>query len=164
MAEFSFDIVSEINMMELDNALNQATKEILTRFDFKGSKCSINFDRDKKIITLTADDEGKLKSLNGIFQDKLIKRGISLKALSYGKVEPSISSTVKQAVTLQNGIQQEKAKEIAKIIKDAGLKVRTQIQGDAIRVFGKVKDDLQSAIALLKEKDAGIPLQFTNYR
>jgi len=164
MAEFSFDIVSVINMMELDNALNQANKEILTRFDFKGSKCSINFDKEKNIITLVADDETRLKSLNGIVQDKLIKRGISLKVLSYGKVESSIGTTVKQAVTLQNGIQQEKAKSIAKIIKDSGLKVRTQIQGDAIRVFGKVKDDLQATMAMLKEKDAGIPLQFTNYR
>ena len=162
--EFSFDIVSVLNMQEVENAVSQATKEILQRFDFKGSKSQIQLDRDKKTITLISDDDFKLKSVVDVLQGKLIKRGVSPKALVYGKVEPSIGSTVKQAITLQQGISQEKAKDIAGMIRNSGLKVKTQIQGDQLRVFGKVKDDLQAVMAMLKEKDLGVPLQFTNYR
>lgn len=162
--EFSFDIVSVLNMQEVDNAVNTAMKEILQRFDFKGSKSQIILDKDKKIITLISDDESKLKSVVDILQSKAVKRGISLKAMVYGKVEQSIGSTVKQVVTLQQGIPQEKAKDITRLIRDTGLKARTQIQGDEIRVFGRSKDDLQAVMGMLREKDAGIPLQFTNYR
>ena len=162
--EFSFDIVSVLNMQEMDNAVNQAMKEILQRFDFRGSKSQVALDKDKKIIILISDDESKLKSVIDILQTKLVKRGISLKALLYGKIEPALGSTVRQVITLQQGISQEKAKNIAKLIRDTGLKVRTQIQGDEVRVFGRSKDDLQQIINLLREKDLGIPLQFTNYR
>ena len=162
--EFSFDIVSVLNMQEMDNAVNQAMKEILQRFDFRGSKSQITLDKDKKIIILISDDESKLKSVIDILQTKLVKRGISLKALIYGKVESALGSTVRQVITLQQGISQEKAKNIAKLIRDTGLKIRTQIQGDEIRVFGRSKDDLQAVIGMLGEKNMGIPLQFTNYR
>jgi cyclic-di-GMP-binding protein len=162
--EFSFDIVSVLNMQEIDNAINQAVKEILQRFDFKGSKSQIMLDKEKKTITLISDDESKLKSVVDILQTKLVKRGISLKSLVYGKVESALSATVRQVVTLQQGIPQEKAKDIAKSIRDSGLKVRTQIQGDEIRAFSKSKDDLQAVIGILHDKDPGIPLQFTNYR
>jgi len=162
--EFSFDIVSVLNMQEVDNATNQAIKEILQRFDFRGSKSQIILDREKKTIALISDDESKLKSVVDILQTKFVKRGISLKALIYGRIEPAMGSTVRQLVTLQQGIPQEKAKEITKSIKDAGLKVRTQIQGDEIRVFGGSKNDLQAIIGMLREKDPGIPLQFANYR
>ena len=162
--EFSFDIVSVLNMQEVDNAVNQVMKEILQRFDFKGSKSQAMLDKDKKIITLISDDEIKLKSVVDVLQTRLVKRGISLKSLLYGKVEPALGSTVKQVITLQQGISQEKAKDITKLIRDAGLKVRAQIQGDEIRVFSRSKDDLQAVIGILREKDPGIPLQFTNYR
>ncbi|OIN97265.1 YajQ family cyclic di-GMP-binding protein [Candidatus Desantisbacteria bacterium CG1_02_38_46] len=162
--EFSFDIVSVLNMQEVDNAVNQTMKEILQRFDFRGSKSQITLDKDKKIVTLISDDESKLKSVVDILQTKLVKRGISLKALVYGKVEPALGSMVRQVVTLQQGISQEKAKDITKLIRDTGLKLRTQIQGDEIRVFSKSKDDLQTTIGMLREKDFGVPLQFANYR
>jgi len=162
--EFSFDIVSVLNMQEIDNAVNQATKEILQRFDFRGSRSQILLDKEKKTITLISDDEYKLKSVVEILQSKLVKRGISLKALVYGKVEPALGSTVRQIITLQQGISQEKAKDIIKIIRDTGLKVRAQIQADQIRVFGKSKDDLQAVIRILRERNLDIPLQFTNYR
>jgi uncharacterized protein YajQ (UPF0234 family) len=162
--DFSFDVVSVLNLQEVENAVTQATKEIQQRFDFKGSKSQINLDKDKKIIGLVSDDEYKMKSVVDILQSKLIKRSVSLKALVFGKVEPSIGSTVKQEVTLQQGIPQEKAKDITGLIRNSGLKVKTQIQGDQIRVFGKVKDDLQAVMAMLKEKDLGVALQFTNYR
>jgi len=162
--EFSFDIVSVLNMQEVDNAVNQTMKEILQRFDFRGSKSQIILDKDKKIVTLISDDESKLKSVVDILQTKLVKRGISLKALVYGKVEPALGSMVRQVVTLQQGISQEKAKDITKLIRDTGLKLRTQIQGDEIRVFSKSKDDLQTTIGMLREKDFGVPLQFANYR
>lgn len=162
--EISFDIVSVLNMQEVDNAVNQVMKEILQRFDFKGSKSQVMLDKDKKIITLISDDEIKLKSVVDILQTRLAKRGISLKSLVYGKVELALGSTVKQVITLQQGIPQEKAKDITKLIRDTDLKIRTQIQGDEIRVFGRSKDDLQKVIGILREKDLGIPLQFTNYR
>jgi len=162
--EFSFDIVSVLNMQEVDNAINQAMKEILQRFDFKGSKSQIVLDKEKKTITLISDDEFKLKSVDDILQTKLVKRGISLKSLVYGKVESALGSTVRQLITLQQGISQDKAKEITKLIKDTGLKARTQIQGDEIRVFGRSKDDLQAVMGMLREKDFGVPLQFANYR
>lgn len=162
--EHSFDIVCKVDMQEASNAVNQAIKEISQRFDFKGSKSNIDLDINKGIITLTSDDEQKLKSVIDILQSKLVKRGISLKALSYGKTEPAAGSTVRQPITLQQGIQQEKAKEIVKLIKETKLKVTPEIQKDQVRVRAKNIDDLQTVIAKIKEKDFGIFLQFANYR
>ncbi len=162
--EHSFDITCEVDMQEVLNAENQATKEISQRFDFKGSKSSIEFDKAKGTITLISDDEYKLKSVIDILQSKLIKRGIALKALTYGKVEQAAGNTVRQVITLQQGIPQEKAKEIVKLIKDLKLKVNAEIQKDQVRVRAKKIDDLQAIIAKLKEKDFGIHIQFTNYR
>jgi uncharacterized protein YajQ (UPF0234 family) len=162
--EHTFDIACELDMQEVLNAVTQAEKEIGQRFDFKGSKSSIELDKGKAIITLVSDDEFKLKSVIDILQSKLVKRGISLKALTYGKIEQSAGSTVRQVITLQQGIPQEKAKEIVRIIKDTKLKVNAEIQKDQVRVRGKKIDDLQTIMALIKGKDLGIHLQFTNYR
>jgi uncharacterized protein YajQ (UPF0234 family) len=162
--EHSFDIVCEVNMQEVLNAVDQAMKEIGQRFDFKGSKSSIELDKGKGVITLASDDEMKLKSVVDILQGKLVKRGISLKALSYGKIEQAAGNTVRQVVTLQQGIPQEKAKEMVKLIKDMKLKVNAEIQKDQVRVKAKKIDDLQEIISKLKEKDFGIALQFANYR
>lgn len=162
--EHSFDIVCEVDMQEVTNAVTQAIKEIGQRFDFKGSKSSIEFDKGKGIITLLSDDEQKMRSLIEILQSKLVKRGVALKALNYGKLEPAAGSTVKQAITLQQGIPQEKAKEIVKLIKDMKLKVNPEIQKDQVRVKAKKIDDLQLIMSHLKEKDFGIHLQFSNYR
>jgi uncharacterized protein YajQ (UPF0234 family) len=162
--EHTFDIVCEVDMQEVTNAVNQAMKEIGQRFDFKGSKSNIELDKGKAVITLISDDEIKIKSVIDILQTKLVKRGVALKALNYGKVEPAAGNTVRQAITLQQGIPQEKAKEIVKIIKDTKLKVIAEIQKDQVRVRGKKIDDLQTIIAALKEKDFSIHLQFANYR
>ncbi len=162
--EHSFDIVCEVNMQEVLNAVDQSKKEIGQRFDFKGSKSSIDLDKNKGTITLIADDETKLKSVIDILQTKLVKRGVSLKALNYGKIEPASGNTVRQLITLQQGIPQERAKEIVKFIKDTKMKVSAEIQKDQVRVKAKKIDDLQSIIVKLKEKDFGIHLQFTNYR
>ena len=162
--EHTFDITCELDMQEVLNAVTQALKEIGQRFDFKGSKSNIELDKGKHIITLTSDDEFKLKSVLDILQSKLVKRGVALKALDYGKIEQAAGSTVRQAVTLQQGIPQEKAKEIVKIIKETKMKVNVEIQKDQVRVRAKKIDDLQAVMALLKEKDLGIHIQFTNYR
>ncbi|MCL5023386.1 MAG: YajQ family cyclic di-GMP-binding protein [Nitrospirae bacterium] len=162
--EHFFDIVCDVDMQEALNAVQQAMKEIQQRFDFKGSKSTIELDKGKGIITLVSDDEAKLRSVTDILQSKLVKRGISLKALSYGKVEAAAGSTVRQVITLQQGIPQDKAKEIVKLIKDLKLKVSAEIQKDQVRVRAKKIDDLQTIIAKLKEKDFGIHLQFSNYR
>ncbi|MFN3395827.1 MAG: YajQ family cyclic di-GMP-binding protein [Thermodesulfovibrionales bacterium] len=162
--EHSFDIVCEVNMQEVTNAVDQAMKEIRQRFDFKGSKSNIELDKGKGIITLLSDNEHKLKSVIDILQSKLVKRGVSLKALSYGKLEEAAGGTVRQVITLQQGIPQEKAKEIVKLIKEMKLKVSAEIQKDQVRVKGKKIDDLQAIITKLKEKDFGIHIQFTNYR
>ncbi|MCL4491711.1 MAG: YajQ family cyclic di-GMP-binding protein [Nitrospirae bacterium] len=162
--EHSFDIVCDVDMQEVLNAVNQAVKEISQRFDFKGSKSAIELDKGKGVITLISDDELKLKSVADILQTKLVKRGIALKALSYGKVEPAAGNTVRRTVTLQQGIPQEKAKEIVKLIKDMKLKVNAEIQKDQVRVKGKKIDDLQAIMVQLKEKDFGVHIQFANYR
>jgi uncharacterized protein YajQ (UPF0234 family) len=162
--EHSFDVVCEVDMQEVSNAVNQAMKEIGQRFDFKGSKSNIELDKGKGTITLLSDDEQKLKSVIDILQSKSVKRGIALKALNYGKVEPAAGNTVRQIITLQQGIPQEKAKEMVKLIKDMKLKVNAEIQKDQVRVKAKNIDDLQTIIAKLKEKDFGIHLQFANYR
>ncbi len=162
--EHFFDVVCNVDLQEVSNAVNQAMKEIEQRFDFKGSKSSIELDKGKAVITLASDDETKLKSVIDILQSKLVKRTISLKALNYGKIEQAAGSTVRQVITLQQGIPQDKAKEMVKLIKDLKLKVNAEIQKDQVRVRAKKIDDLQLIIAKLKEKDFGIALQFTNYR
>jgi len=163
-AESSFDIMCKIDMQELDNAVNQTKKEMSQRFDFKGSKSEIDLDKTKGTLTLTSEDDFKLKNVNDMLQSKLVKRGISIKALEYGKVEPAAGSMVRQVVTLQQGIPQEKAKEIVKIIKGLKLKVNASIQEDQVRVTGKSKDDLQAIMAKLKQEDLGIHMEFGNYR
>ena len=160
--EFSFDVVSKTDMQEVTNAVQQAQKELAQRFDFKGSKSEIELTNDE--LTLVSDDEGKLISLKDIVESKLVKRKVSLKALDYGKIEAAAMGTVRQKAKIVQGIEVDKAKEIVKAIKDAKIKVQASIQSDQVRVTGRSKDDLQKAITLVKEKDFGIPLQFTNYR
>ncbi|HXW68483.1 MAG TPA: YajQ family cyclic di-GMP-binding protein [Dissulfurispiraceae bacterium] len=162
--EHSFDVVCEVDMQEATNAVTQAVKEISQRFDFKGSKSSIELDKGKGTITLLSDDEQKMKSVIDILQSKMVKRGVALKALSYGKLEPAAGNTVRQIITLQQGIPQDKAKEIVKIIKDLKLKVSPEIQKDQVRVRAKKIDDLQVIMAQLREKDFEIHIQFSNYR
>jgi uncharacterized protein YajQ (UPF0234 family) len=160
--EFSFDVVSKTDMQEVANAIQQAQKELAQRFDFKGSKSSIELTAGE--IILISDDEGKLRSVKDIVETKLVKRKVSLKALEYGKVEQAAGGTVRQHAKIVQGIEIEKAKSVVRTIKDAKLKVQASIQSDQVRVVGRSKDDLQKAIALLRENDFGIPLQFTNYR
>jgi len=160
----SFDIVSKIEMQEIKNAIDQALKEVSQRFDFKGSKSDVTLEEKNNEIIVSSDDEYKLKSLIDILQAKLVKRGISLKALTYGKIESALGSTVRQSIMLQQGIPSEKAKEIVKAIKETRLKVQAQIQGDQLRVSGKNRDDLQSVIKLLRDSDFGIDMQYVNYR
>jgi len=161
--DFSFDIVSKIDLQELDNAINMSMKEISQRFDFKGSVSDIKNEENKKLI-IVSDDEFKLKNVIDILQGKLVKRGISLKFLDYGKVESSLGGSVKQDITLKQGIPQEKAKQINTLIKDKKLKVQPQIQGDQIRVASKSKDELQAVMQLLRAANLDIELQFANYR
>ena len=158
----SFDVVSEVNMMETSNAVQQAMKEIRQRFDFKGSVSDIMLEGDT--LTLHSDDESRLKAVIDVLTTKLVKRGVSLKALQYGKVEPAAKGTVRQVVTIQKGIPVEKAKEIVKFIKGTGIRVQAAIQENQVRVSGKNRDDLQATIGSLKAQDFGLDLQFTNYR
>ncbi len=162
MAE-SFDIVSKVDMQEVSNAVQQALKEIHTRYDLKDSKSEIKIE-EKEGLVLASADEYKLKAVNDVLQGKLVKRGVSLKALTYGAIEPAAGSTVRQKVSLQQGIPIEKAREIVKLIKNSKKKVQAAIQGDLVRVSGKDRDTLQEIIALLKQNDFGIDMQFTNYR
>jgi hypothetical protein len=162
--EFSFDVVSKVDLQEVQNAVQQASKEIATRFDFRGSKSKIEWNEKELTLTLTSDDEGKLKSVKDILETRLVKRGVAVKSLDYQKVEPAAMGTVRQLVKIQQGIASEKAKEIVKTIKDRKLKVQAAIQGDQVRVSGRAKDDLQEVMALLRAGDFGVPLQFTNYR
>jgi uncharacterized protein YajQ (UPF0234 family) len=161
--EFSFDVVSKLNLQEVENAVNQANKEIQTRFDFKGSISRIDWDK-KEILTLYSDDDQKLKSVIDILQSKFSKRGVSLQALDYQKIEPAEKATVRQSVKMKQGIESEKAKAIVKAIKEAKIKVQASIQGDQLRVSSKSKDDLQATMNFLRGQDYGLPLQFTNYR
>jgi cyclic-di-GMP-binding protein len=163
MPENTFDIVSQINLQEVANAIQQATKEIHTRFDLKDSKSNIEME-GKDAIVLSSIDEYKLKAVTDILQQKLVKRGVPLKGLTYGAVEPASGSTVRQKITMQQGIPIEKARDIVKIIKNSKKKVQASIQGDLVRVSGKDRDALQETIALLKQQDFGIDMQFTNYR
>ena len=162
MADFSFDVVSKVDEQELDNALNQTRKEIEGRFDFKNSKTTV--DQTKEKITITTDDELKLRNVVDILQSRANKRGIAIKAFDFGTVEPAAGNAVRQIVTVKSGIPKDKAKPLIEAIKAAKLKVSAQIQDEQIRVSSKSKDDLQKAQALLKAFDTDVPLQFTNYR
>ncbi|HZY97077.1 MAG TPA: YajQ family cyclic di-GMP-binding protein [Candidatus Cybelea sp.] len=161
-SESSFDVVSRVDRQELDNALNQARKEIETRFDFKHSKTSIDFDGKK--ITLISDDELKMRNVVDIFQTKTVRRGIDIKAFEFSAVEPAAGGTVRQVVTLRSGIPKEKSKALLEKIKSLRLKVSAQYQDDQIRVSGKSKDDLQKVMASLRSMEFELPLQFVNYR
>lgn len=163
-SDSSFDVVSKVDMAEVVNAVNQSTKEMETRFDFRGSKASINLDEKKGELTLVGDDEMKLKNVIDILQTKLVKRGIPLRSLDYGKVDDAAGGTLRQVITLKQGIQQDKAKQITQAIRDSKLKVKSEIRGEEIRVTAPKKDDLQAVIQLLRSKDFGIELQFSNYR
>lgn len=160
----SFDVVSEVDLEEVRNAVNQSMKEIVQRFDLKGSDSSIELDDKEARLTLASADEFHLQAVNDILQKKLIRRGVSLKALSYGTIEPAAKGSVRQTVTLQQGIPTDKAKEIVKFIKGTKVKVQAAIQGDMVRISGKDRDTLQDVIAQLKEQDFDIDMQFTNYR
>jgi uncharacterized protein YajQ (UPF0234 family) len=160
----SFDVVSEVDLEEVRNAVNQSMKEIVQRFDLKGSNSMIELDDKAATLTLASADEFKLQAITDILQKKLVRRGVSLKALSYGTIDPAAKGSVRQTVTLQQGIPTEKAKEIVKLIKGTKLKVQAAIQQESVRVSSKDRDTLQEVIALLKEHDFGIDMQFTNYR
>ena len=163
MPDNSFDIVSKIDLQEVSNAIQQAMKEITTRFDLKDSKSQIALE-GKDAIILHSADEFKMKAVNDVFQQKLVKRGVPLKGLTYGALEPAASSTVKQKITLQQGVPIEKARDIVKLIKNSKKKAQASIQGDLVRVSSKDRDTLQEVIAMVKAQDFGIDLQFTNYR
>ena len=162
MPDNSFDVVSKVDVQEVSNAIQQALKEIHTRFDLKDSKSHI--EQEKDAIVLHSADEYKLKAVNDILQQKLVKRGVSLKALTYGPVEPAAGGTAKRRVTMQQGIVIEKAREIVKLVKDSKKKAQASIQGDLVRISGKDRDTLQEVIQLVKGHDFGIDLQFVNYR
>ena len=162
--EFSFDVVSKVDLQEVANAVQQAGKEIATRFDFRGSASGIEWNEKELALTLISDDEHKLKSVVDILETRLVKRGVAIKALDFGKIEPAAGATVRQVVKIQQGIASEKAKEIVKAIKDRKLKVQASIQADQVRVVGRSKDELQEVQTLLRGGDFGLPIQFVNYR
>lgn len=162
--QYSFDVVSEIDMQEIDNAVNQASKEVLQRYDLKDTGSSFELNKTDKKITLLSKDDYTLKTIIDVLQNKMIKRGISLKALQYADVEPASNGTVRQVVTLQSGISKENSKKIVKMIKDTKIKVQAAIQDEQVRVTGKDKDDLQEIINLLKGANLDFAVQFTNYK
>jgi cyclic-di-GMP-binding protein len=161
-SESSFDIVSKVDLSEVTNAINLSTKEIANRYDFKGSKSRLELEKEE--IVILSDDEYKLEQLKDVLAGKLIKRGISLKSIEYGKIEPASGGTVRQKGKIVQGIDQDIAKKISKIIRDSGIKVKAQIQGDQLRVTGKSKDDLQNVIQLIKQSDLPLDVQFINFR
>ena len=163
-ADNSFDVVSKVDVQELNNAIQQALKEIHTRYDLKDSKSDITLEEKETVIVLKSADDFKLKAVNDVFQGKLVKRGVSLKAMTYGAVEPAAGGSVRQKVTLQQGIAGDKAKQIVQHIKNSKMKLQASIQGDVVRISGKDRDTLQQAIALLRQQDLGIDLQFVNFR
>jgi uncharacterized protein YajQ (UPF0234 family) len=162
--EHSFDIVSRVDLQEVSNAVQQAVKEIGQRFDFKGSKTSLELDKDKSEIGIISDDEYKLRSVIEILKNKLVKRNVPLKTLLFGKIEKAAGETLRQTLTLQQGISTERAKEIVKLIKDTKIKAQAEIQKDQVRVRAKKIDDLQSVIAMLKSKEFDFNIEFINYR
>jgi hypothetical protein len=164
MANFSFDIVSEVDLQEMDNAVNQANKELNQRYDFKDSKASIAYDRKEKKLTLVADNDFKLRALTDILTTRMAKRGISQKSLKFNAPEKAFEGYLRQSVEIYTGIDKEKAKELVAIIKKLGLKVQAQIEGEKIKVSSAKKDELQSVIAHLRSLNFSIPLSFCNYR
>ena len=162
--DFSFDVVSKLDLQEVENAVNQANKEMSTRFDFKGSVSRVDWDKKEAQMTLFSDNDAKLKSVIDVLQGKLVKRSISLKSLDYKSIEPAERSTVRQVVKLTQGIASDKAKTIVQMVKEMKLKVQASIQGDQLRVVGRSKDDLQAVMNALRAQDFGLPLQFINYR
>jgi uncharacterized protein YajQ (UPF0234 family) len=162
MAESSFDVVSSVDLQEVKNAISQAMKEITTRFDLKGTASDVSLTGEE--IVLSSSDEFKLKAVRDVLEERLVKRSVPLKALTYGTVEKALGGTTRQKVALQKGIPSDKAREIVKVIKGAKIKVQAAIQGDQVRVSGKNRDDLQAVIKLLKSTELGIDMQFTNYR
>ncbi len=164
MPDNSFDIASKIDLNEVLNAVQQTSKEVLTRYDLKDTKSSVELNEKDNKILLASSDESKLKAITEILGQKLVKRNVPLKGLVYGTIETASGGRVRQEITLQQGISTEKAKDIVKLLKDSKLKVQASIQGDVVRISGKDRDTLQQAIALLKGKDFGIDMQFTNYR
>lgn len=163
-SQYSFDIVSEADAQEVDNAVNQAKKEVETRYDFKGSTTTIELNAKEKTITIQTSDDMKLRALTEIINAKMIKRGVSLKSLDYQKAETASGGSLRQVIKIKHGLESEQAKKVNLMIKDLKLKVQAQIQGDAVRVTAKDKDDLQAVIQALKGKDLDFPIQFTNYR
>jgi len=159
----SFDIVSKVDVQEVDNAVNQTRREMSQRYDFKGSRCELEWDKSGE-MRITGESENRLNAVIDILQSKLVKRGVDLKALDYGPVEDASGGTKRQTIKLRQGIPQDKGKEINKLIKELKLKVQSQIQGDQVRVTGKKIDDLQAVIQALKSRDLGLPLQFINMR
>ena len=164
MAANSFDIVSEIDLEEVKNAVNQAMKEVLNRYDLKKTKSTIEVDELGGKIVVHSDDEFTIKQVVEVLDQKLVRRGVPLKGLTYGPVRDAAGSTVTKEIAMQQGIPMEKAREIVKLIKNQKMKVQSSIQGDQVRVSGKKRDDLQAVMAMLKEQDLGIDMQFTNYR
>ena len=161
---FSFDIVSEVNLQEVDNAVNQAAKELAQRYDFKGSQSSFAFDRAEKKITVIADNDFKLRALKDMLATRLAKRGVSLKSLQFGEEEHAFEGTIRQVAEIATGLSKEKAKELVQIIKGVNPKIQTQIEGEKVRVLSPKKDDLQAVIAHLRSLDFSLPLSFCNYR
>ena len=163
--DHSFDIISEVDIQEVDNAIVQANKELAQRFDFKGSMSSIDLDKTAKTITLKTENEYRLKALTDLVQTRCVKRNVSLKALQYGKIESGmVGGSVKQVITIQNGIPSEKAKEIIKAIKETKFKVQAQIQSEQVRAQAPKIDDLQAVMQILRQRDFGLDLQFVNFR
>ena len=160
----SFDIVSQVDLQEVDNAINQARKEIAQRYDFKGSKTSIDLVQKEHEVVILSDDDFRMKATVDLLQTKFVKRGVPLKAFTYGKIEPAAGSLVRQTIKLQNGIDKENAKLIVKMIKDTKLRVQAQIMEDQVRVTGKNKDDLQAVIAMLRKANLNFSMQYINYR
>ncbi|MBF0138297.1 MAG: YajQ family cyclic di-GMP-binding protein [Magnetococcus sp. DMHC-1] len=158
----SFDIVSKVDLQEVDNAVNQAAKEFGNRFDFKGSKSRL--EREESVIKLTTEDEFKLEQILDILRGKFIKRQVDPKSLDFGKIEPASGGMVRQLVTIRQGIDKDLAREIVKKVKESKIKVQVAIQGEEVRVSGKKRDDLQEVIALLRKEDLGQPIQFENFR
>ncbi len=163
-SQFSFDVVSQFDEQEVDNAVNQARKEVDQRYDFKGSNTVIDMNLKEKTITLHTSDDMKLRALHEILNGKMIKRGISLKVLDYGKEEPATGGSIRQVIKLKSGLESEQAKQITKMVKDLKMKVQAAIQGEEVRITGKSKDDLQTAMQTLKAQNFDFPIQFTNYR
>ncbi|MGH7821558.1 MAG: YajQ family cyclic di-GMP-binding protein [Candidatus Binatia bacterium] len=159
----SFDVVSQLNLQEVENAINQARKEVAQRYDFKDTKTVIDWDKKEKIAIESADDF-KVKAVDDVLREKLARRQVPLKALDYGKVEPGPSGRAKQEIKLRQGIDSDHAREIVKLIKDMKIKVQAQVMGDQVRVSGKKRDDLQAAIQAIRAKDVDLPLQFINFR